>query len=167
MPDGPRHGRTNQVLHSDFAEGVNNVQCLHYAWYLRAGACFLAATGLFGQSGVLTLSSGSAIPGGTVTLQLGLMSPAEMQPAGIQWTGAWHHVAVVVTLRQTVRFYVDGALRSTQTAIIEAGGSNAPFQIGDFPGNYYGLPFTGAIDDVRVYRVTLSPSEVAQVYQGM
>jgi uncharacterized protein (TIGR03437 family) len=49
----------------------------------------------FGQSGSLALSSGSTIPGGTVSLSLTLTSPSGSQPAGLQWTLTYSPAAVI------------------------------------------------------------------------
>ncbi len=56
---------------------------------------FLALGGsLLAQPETLTLSSGSAIPGSTVSLDLSLISPAGSEPAGLQWTFLFSPTAI-------------------------------------------------------------------------
>jgi hypothetical protein len=78
--------------------------------------------------------------------------------------GNWHHVAFTVTLGQDVRFYVDGTLRSTNPEATVAGLSNAAFQVGSMAYQYYAMPFTGSIDEVRLYRQALNATDIAALY---
>ncbi len=80
--------------------------------------------------------------------------------------GQWHHVAVVLTLGQNAAFYVDGRLSSTQPLVTAAVANTAPLYIGTFPGSYNGSPFTGSLDDVRIYDQTLAASDVATLAGG-
>ncbi|HSB96118.1 MAG TPA: LamG-like jellyroll fold domain-containing protein [Spongiibacteraceae bacterium] len=77
--------------------------------------------------------------------------------------GAWHTVAVSASLAGTVMFYVDGIAYSGRgTVVPENPGSvvNAaqPVQIGAW---YLGHYLQGAIDDVRIYKAVLTPTEIA------
>lgn len=78
--------------------------------------------------------------------------------------GNWHHVAVVITLGSSVQFYVDGVLSSTQgLPTIASAASNAPMWIGTIPFTYFGMPFTGALDNVRVDAAALTASQIASM----
>jgi hypothetical protein len=79
--------------------------------------------------------------------------------------GQWHHVAVVIAVGQNVSFCVDGALSSTQPLVTAASGNVTPLYLGTFPGTYNGLPFTGSLDEVRVYGRALSATDVAALAQ--
>ncbi len=77
--------------------------------------------------------------------------------------GQWHHVAVVVNLGSNVQFYIDGSLRSTQGMPTKAAGNTSPLWIGTIPFNYFGMPFTGSLDSVRVDSQALSASAIAAI----
>jgi M6 family metalloprotease-like protein len=105
------------------------------------------------------------LPSGVVNLHVGgnnLLSgsrdAADTTPVN---DGQWHHVAVVVALGQNVAFYVDGRLSSTQPLAAASSRNAPPLYIGTFPGSYNGSPFTGALDDVRIYDQVLAASDVA------
>jgi hypothetical protein len=74
-------------------------------------------------------------------------------------------VAVVIAVGQNVSFCVDGALSSTQPLVTAASGNVTPLYLGTFPGTYNGLPFTGSLDEVRVYGRALSATDVAALAQ--
>jgi hypothetical protein len=80
--------------------------------------------------------------------------------------GNWHHVAVTVTLGQDVRFYIDGSLSSTTGANTVAGLSNAAFQVGSMSFQFYAMPFTGSMDEVRLFRQALNATDIAALYNG-
>jgi hypothetical protein len=65
----------------------------------------------------------------------------------------------------TGRLYRDGTLISTATGMGNAVPSDGPLRIG---GNtiWSGEGFDGAVDEVRVWPVALSPSEIAQTAMG-
>jgi sialidase-1 len=81
--------------------------------------------------------------------------------------GLWHHVVVVITMGQTIQFYVDGVLSSTAPALTQPGWSVIPFEMGSMAFAYYAYPFTGTIDEVKFFKRALSSSDVASVYAGM
>jgi uncharacterized protein YjdB len=80
--------------------------------------------------------------------------------------GAWHHVAVVINLGSNVQFYIDGSLRSTQSLPTKAAGDAAPMWIGTIPFTYFGMPFTGSLDEVRIDAQALSASAIASLAGG-
>lgn len=78
----------------------------------------------------------------------------------------WRHVAVTRT-SSAVTLYVDGSPVSSSTtdtgwnAIITAPIFNTgPWQIGYYNGNW---PFTGLVDDVRLYNTALTASDIATI----
>jgi hypothetical protein len=105
------------------------------------------------------------LPAGVVNLHVGgynllagSRDAADTTPVN---DGQWHHVAVVVTLGQNVAFYVDGHLSSTQPVVTAAARNTASLYIGTFPGSYNGSPFTGSLDEVRIYNQPLAASDIA------
>jgi len=88
-------------------------------------------------------------------------------------TGRWTHVAGVLTGDREMRIYVDGApAGSGQAAAMIASnpqegmeiGADDESLVGDYPN---AMPFSGLIDEVRVYRRALNASEIAErVTQG-
>src|ERR1035438_9115114 len=75
--------------------------------------------------------------------------------------GLWHHVAVVITLGQSVTFYVDGVQSSSLTVVSAAGTSSVPFEVGSISYIYYAAGFTGSIDEVKVFSSALTAAQVA------
>ncbi len=80
--------------------------------------------------------------------------------------GAWHHVAVVVALGQSVTFYVDGVRTVQQSLPTVAGTSAALFEIGAIEYPYYATYFNGAIDQVKVFRSALAAADILQLANG-
>jgi hypothetical protein len=80
--------------------------------------------------------------------------------------GQWHHVAIVITLGQSVQFYVDGKLSTTQSMATKAAANSMPFWIGTPPFSYFGQPFTGSLDSVRIDAQALSAAAIAQLAGG-
>jgi hypothetical protein len=107
-------------------------------------------------------------PTGTLGVQLGLNSLVSGTRQVFDTTlinnGAWHHVAVVLKLGQTVTFYVDGQLSSSAPLVTQSSAASASFQLGSIPFTYYGAAFTGTLDQVSVYRKALSASDVTALY---
>ena len=81
--------------------------------------------------------------------------------------GKWHHIAVVITIGQTVAFYVDGALSSTLPIKTAAASNGAPFDMGTLPYTFYGAFFSGSLDEVRVYTQVLTTADVARLAAGV
>ncbi len=105
-------------------------------------------------------------PAGHVELRIGGNnlggSPATFTDTGkLINDGQWHHVAATITIAQGVRFYIDGALTSTQnrSIVARAGGSGLILGLNGWTG--YGTYFTGTLDDVRIYNRVLAASEIA------
>ena len=76
----------------------------------------------------------------------------------------WHHIAVVITMGQSVAFYVDGTLSSTHTVATVAGSAAGFFQMGVNSYTPFGTYFTGNMDEVRVYNRALSATDVSSLY---
>ncbi len=76
---------------------------------------------------------------------------------------AWHHVAVTfVDATNTLRFYVDGTLRTTATKALEADGAT---HLAIFGNHLYATPgeanaFSGLLDEVRIYNRALTLTEI-------
>jgi len=82
------------------------------------------------------------------------------QEVDVNWENTdWHHLVVTVDSNNTVRLYRDGILRNID--------ENSSFSIGSDPAGQYilGEGFQGHLDDLRVYRRTLSNNEVGDLYQ--
>ena len=82
-----------------------------------------------------------------------------LNEADVVWTNTdWHHLVVTVDVDNTVRLYRDG----TERDVIP----NSPFDIGSDPLSFFtlGQGFTGHLDDLRVYKKTLNPTEITQLY---
>ncbi|WP_298514245.1 LamG domain-containing protein [uncultured Kordia sp.] len=73
-------------------------------------------------------------------------------------TTNWHHLVVTVDSNNTVRLYRDGVQRNVD--------ENAAIDIGSMPLMNYmlGNGFEGHLDDIRVYKVALSPNQVSTLF---
>jgi hypothetical protein len=83
--------------------------------------------------------------------------------------GAWHHVAVVCDPRigGVIRFYLDGQPAGSKPMDLGVPLDMAAYRLGAWK-NWERNPannFHGALDDVRLYRGTLTDAEVATLYQ--
>ena len=75
----------------------------------------------------------------------------------------WHHIAVTfVDATNTLRFYVDGTLRTTATKALEADGASHLVTLGNhLLGGPPGInAFSGLLDEVRLYSRALTQSEI-------
>ena len=85
--------------------------------------------------------------------------------------GQWHFLVGTLNVsRDTVKLYVDGALRAhahAPFAALSSGGVSVPLEVGRWYRTGWGSPdyyFDGAIDEVRIYDAELSPVTVAALY---
>jgi lysophospholipase L1-like esterase len=80
------------------------------------------------------------------------------------WRGAtdnqWHHLAVTFT-NGTFRLYRDGVLDRTQAASAAYADSSLPWSFGRFIVGGVGWPFSGQLDDIRIYHRALSDADLA------
>jgi hypothetical protein len=76
--------------------------------------------------------------------------------------GAWHHIAVVNENTQ-VKFYLDGALQGTGTAVAATTANQINIGKKACPG-CSDINFNGKIDNVRVYAKALTAFEVRNLY---
>ncbi len=91
------------------------------------------------------------------TLSFGSFGAGDTLSATIA-DNAWHHVAVTFERgNNTLRIYVDGVLQTTATRDLEADGAGHVVTIGNLHGTN---PFSGTIDELRIYSRTLSAGEV-------
>jgi hypothetical protein len=73
--------------------------------------------------------------------------------------GTWHHVAVTRD-DNTYTFYVDGVAGTPVTDVTPVPDANAPLTIGEAEG---GSPINGRIDELAIYRRSLSAAEIASI----
>jgi len=70
----------------------------------------------------------------------------------------WHHIALVFTrATNSLQFYVDGTLRTSATKNLEADNPAHTVVIGN---HLNGNPFSGLIDEVRIYNQALTATQV-------
>lgn len=87
---------------------------------------------------------------------------AQVESASAITDGAWHHVAMVLDrTTSTLKLYVDGVLSATSSASAVGDLTNAvPLSLGAVGANLQ-LPFTGYLDDVRVWTNAQSAEAIA------
>jgi Concanavalin A-like lectin/glucanases superfamily len=73
-------------------------------------------------------------------------------------TGVWTHIAATYD-GANLRFYVNGALVATKAQTGAMAPSTGPLWIGN--NTVYNEPYSGLIDEVRVYNRALSATEIA------
>jgi hypothetical protein len=109
-------------------------------------------------------------PSGVVNLRLGGNNLAggtvEASDTHAINDGGWHHVAVVIAMGQSVKFYIDGQYSSTTSQIPAVSGDLSTLYLGGPPNEYFGVPFTGALDEVRVYGQALSAFDITSLATG-
>ena len=79
--------------------------------------------------------------------------------------GQWHHVVLLIRAGQDVSFYVDGGLSSVYYLTSAQGAFSPPVNLGGLVPTH-SSPFTGAMDEVRIYSRALSTAEIAALYGG-
>jgi len=82
-----------------------------------------------------------------------------LNEADVSWSNTdWHHLVVTVDEANTVHLYRDGLIRDLIP--------NSDFNIGSDPLSFFtlGQGFIGHIDDLRVYKKTLNPTEINQLF---
>ncbi len=122
-----------------------------YAWLLEFGSGSTTAAGTNPQFVVNTVNGRQ-------------FASTTQSAATTMADGAWHHLAATYDATE-IRMYVDGA----PVSIARTGPSgalrdrwNGPLYLGRWPqGNE---PFTGAMDDTRVYNTALSASDIQTLY---
>lgn len=81
------------------------------------------------------------------------------QEVDVNWENTdWHHLVVTVDADNTVKLYRDGVQRNID--------ENSSFNIGSQASDRYiiGEGFVGHLDDLRVYKRTLSPNEIGELF---
>ncbi|BDI28344.1 hypothetical protein CCAX7_003950 [Capsulimonas corticalis] len=88
-------------------------------------------------------------------------APVSPQP------GQWYHLAGVYSAtRQTLSVYVNGQLEATERAPAAARATgNTAFGRAKYGGNFTDFVY-GAIDDIRIYDVALTPVEIDSLYSA-
>jgi Concanavalin A-like lectin/glucanases superfamily len=76
--------------------------------------------------------------------------------------GAWHHlVALYAAQANTITLYIDGTAQTKTGSRGNGLSVAAPLLIGGLPGFY---PYSGSIDDVRIYNRVLASTEIDSLY---
>ncbi|HSH01071.1 MAG TPA: LamG-like jellyroll fold domain-containing protein [Anaerolineae bacterium] len=75
----------------------------------------------------------------------------------------WHHIGMTYD-GQVVKIYIDGVLDNSLTLAITPCHNNDPIKLGKEISAY--LPFTGAIDELRIYNNVLSSAEMTRLAQS-
>jgi len=124
------------------------------------------------QSGVVLARGGNSLgyvlylQGGRPRFALRVGGQLSSVVAEQNLTGRWAHIAGVLTSGKMLQIYVDGELAaSKEVASLPTDDPAEAMQIGADEGSIVGdyggeLPFTGLIDEVRVYRRALSQSQI-------
>jgi hypothetical protein len=78
-------------------------------------------------------------------------------------TGTWHHLVATYNYNSTaMKIYRDGILQNTVTGLANCTGVPTIQDIGDL---YIGRKYTGKIDDIILFKKTLTPADVDDLYQ--
>ena len=105
--------------------------------------------------------------GGAYAISIGINDGSADTGGSFNWspsTNTWYHVAVAYTTSGNATLYVNGALQGTVSGLpTSIHDSDADFRIGINETVASGVtdsPFDGKIDDVRVYNVTRTQSDI-------
>lgn len=77
-------------------------------------------------------------------------------------SGTWYHVAITSSNSGTMRLYVNGVEEGTALSVGSMWNAGNIYWIGSGSGGTEG-PFTGNIDDVRLYNTVLSDTQIAEI----
>jgi hypothetical protein len=135
-----------------------------------AGICMSHAGQADGQyeKGIGVTQSGKA---GAYTFELGGASARILSGSTLINAGNWHHVAAVFNgEHKTYQLYVDGRMEATQAHKATFTYSGTAYMVCSFAfgsGGTVGTwqPFSGSIDDVRVWNRALTPQDVLSLYR--
>lgn len=97
-------------------------------------------------------------PTGTLRFFVDLWGRQLTHDVPFEWDCRWHHVVGVYD-GSTLRLYVDGRERANAYLRFGDAGSPGALEIGRFTGG--GSAFTGALDEVAIYREALTPAQIA------
>lgn len=74
--------------------------------------------------------------------------------------GRWYHIAAVFNTDETISIYINGVSIGTSTVKVDLGATGAPFKIGISNSWDVNNIFKGAIDEVRVWNVIRTETEI-------
>lgn len=74
--------------------------------------------------------------------------------------GRWYHIAAVFNTDETISIYINGVSIGTSTVKVDLGATGAPFKIGISNSWDVNNIFKGAIDEVRVWNVIRTATEI-------
>ena len=80
-------------------------------------------------------------------------------------TNEWHHVAAVVS-GQAVTFYVDGQISASGTLPSPLNLQPGSIYLGNTPPSVTNQPFSGFLDNVRIWSAARSNTDLQQTYQS-
>jgi len=157
VPDNAVFQLTHDLSISVWVKSTNSTQLQNFVGkYNDTGA----------ESGYLLQLSSA----GVLTVQIGGNNLASGTKSVADTThindGNWHHIAVVIPMGQNVKIYVDGTLSSTTNQVPTSSGDGSTVYLGTSPNEYYGSPFTGSLDEVRIYNRALTVSDVSSLASG-
>ncbi len=114
------------------------------------------------QNWALLIEDTGCIPRFRVGPSSGTGSPFQAIGSKNVCDNEWH---LIVGTYDTgaMKLYIDGVQDGSATANTNLYSSNAPVWIGDQPDSKGSRPFTGSIDEVRVYSETLSPGVISSM----
>ncbi len=82
------------------------------------------------------------------------------------YDNTWHHIVAVKNASTSLEIFVDGFRRNINSSIssIATLANNASLVVGDSDATDNGDEFNGLIDEVQIYRFSLSPLEIKELY---
>ncbi len=129
------------------------------AWVRYQGTTPISAIKVavsYGSGSVPTIWMGYALDGSLAVSN----SSTDIKSSTVSNSKTWHHLVASVQ-GSTMTAYADGV--SIGTASMTSRSANT-LVVGDYVGSIGSFPFTGMVDDVRVYNRALSAQEVSQLY---
>ena len=155
----PQAGQTAKV--DDVS--LTKVSDFAFSFWLKSQATSGSAlyqAGAQGRFGLTGFDFSAA--GGNITANLS-SDGANLAQRAVVGDNQWHHIALVANRTGNYSLYLDGALVSSSNFSLGTFNSTPNLTIGSKNGSGF---FTGSLDEIRVYRRALSPSEVQNLYHN-
>lgn len=76
----------------------------------------------------------------------------------------WQHIAVTVDANLNVKMYINGVNIVSDVAPAETNMSSEDLVIGRFGGTYDSFVYGGRLDDIRLYNISLSATEILKIH---
>jgi len=153
-----------------FSVWANVTTIQNYARFIELGNS-TSGTGTNAQNDTIDFASTSTTPRLYAALYNGTTtSSGPSNSTGEITTGSWHNYAATITQAGAIIFYKDGV--KTGTATSSAGYSSSVTRHSNFiggstwtPGGTT-LPYSGSMEDFRMYNRVLSATEINDIYQA-